>query len=267
MGHKRYGYLPKSQIWRDIVDNLGGFSLGKTEISSIAQSTLRNVQSQYTNLKNDPSINAAFEFLVHVSLAFQKNDPIKYLTEKKILDKEELSLIRLAKGATKYKSDEVASHEYQTFARQAAIDAVNNWYKQNIERGQTFFSEGIDNEAIFRKASNGSGFCELSRLYFSKLTERYLKYFLEREASIKISNVSEREKFSKEIETQVDHISKHAFETAKITESFSAGWFNKNVKGDFPDESEVKYFLNRSFGKTKSELFRQEGGQVREEAK
>lgn len=259
MGHKRYGYLPKSQIWRDIVDSLGGFSLGKTEISSIAQNTLRNVQSQYANLKNDPSINAAFEFLVHVSLAFQKNEPLKYLIEKKILDKEDLSLIRLAKGATKYKNDEVASHEYQTFARQAAIDALNNWYKSNIERGRSFFSEGIDNEAVFRKVSNGTGFCELSRLYFSKLTERYLKYFLEREASSKISNVNEREKFSKEIEKQVDQISKHAFETSKITESFSAGWYNKNVKGDLPDDNEMKYFLNRSFGKMKSELLREEG--------
>lgn len=258
MGHKRYGYLRKTKAWKFIVNELGGFALGTTEVSSIAQKTLQNVQGKYSNLQNDPSIGAAFEFLVHVSVAFQKNDPLKYLTEKKILDKEELSLIKLARGATKYKNDEVVSHEYQTFARQAAIDAINNWYKKNIERGQTFFSEGIDNEAVFRKASNGSGFCELSRLYFSKLTERYLKYFLEREASTKISNVNDRDKFSKEIEKEVEQISKHAFETAKITESFSAGWFNKNVKGDFPDDSEVKYFLNRSFGKMKSELLREE---------
>ncbi|HMN18662.1 MAG TPA: hypothetical protein PKD03_13695 [Ignavibacteriaceae bacterium] len=67
MGHKRYGYLPKSKIWREIVTSLGGFSLGITEISSIAQNTLRNVQSQYSNLRNDPSINASFEFLVQIS--------------------------------------------------------------------------------------------------------------------------------------------------------------------------------------------------------
>ena len=258
MGHKRYNYLPKSKIWRDIVDSLGGFSLGKTEILSIAQSTLRNVQSQYSDLRNDPSINAGFEFLVQVSLAFQKENPLKYLTEKKILDKEELSLIKLAKGAAQYKNDEVVSHEYQTFARQAAIDALNNWYKANIERGRSLFSEGIDSEAIFRKASNGNGFCELSRLYFSKLTERYLKYFLEREASVKITNINERERFSKEIENQVDQISKHAFETAKITESFAAGWYYKNVKNDLPKERQIKYFLRRSLGKMKSELIREE---------
>jgi len=258
LGHKRYGYLPKSKIWREIVNSLGGYSLGTTEISTIAKNTLRQLQAQYGNLKNDPSINAGFEFLVQVSLAFQKNNPIKYLTEKRILDKEELSLIRLAKGAAKYKNDEVASHEYQTFAKQAAIDAINNWYKANIERGTNLFSEGIDTTAIFRKTARADGFCELSRLYFSKLTERYLKYFLEREASTKISNIKERERFSDEIAKQIDDISKHAFETAKITESFSAGWFNNHVKEKEPTDIELKNFLGVSFGKMKSELLREE---------
>ena len=258
MGHRRYGYLTKTQIWRDIVNNLGEFSLGTSEISSIAKATLRNVQTQYSDLQNDPSINAAFEFLVHVSLAFQKNNPLQYLKEKNILEKEELTLTRLAKGATVYRKDDVVSHEYQTFARQAAIDAINYWYKANIERGRSLFSEEIDTEAVFRKASDGSGFCELSRLYFSKITERYLKYFLEREASTKISNIRERENFSKAIEKEVDKISKHAFETAKITESFSAGWYNKNVKDAMPDEGEMKYFLSKSFGKLKSELLMEE---------
>jgi len=258
MGHKRYGHLKKTKAWRLIVNELAGFAAGTSEISAIAQKTLQEVQDRYSNLKNDPSINAGFEFLVHVSLAFQQENPLKYLAEKKILDKEELSLIKLARGATKYKNNEVVSHEYQTFARQAAIDAINNWYKQNIERGRSLFSEGIDSKAIFYKAANGNGFCELSRLYFSKLTERYLKYYLEREAAVKINNVNDRNRFSKELEKQVNQISQHAFETAKITESFAAGWYNKNVKNTFPEENEIKYFLSRSFGKMKSELLMEE---------
>jgi hypothetical protein len=259
VGHKRYGYLPKSKIWREIVDSLGDYSLGRAEISEIAKSTLRQIQTQYNNLKNDPSINAAYEYLIQVSLAFKKDNPLKYLTENKIIDREELSLLRLAKGAIKYKSEEVTSHEYQTFARQAAIDAINNWYKDNIERGRSLFSEEIDSNAIFRKTARADGFCELSRLYFSKLTERYLKYFLEREASSRISNVNERERFSNAIKKQVDDISKHAFETAKITESFSAGWFNNHVKDNVPKDYEIKNFLSTSFGKMKSELLREEG--------
>ena len=258
MGHKRLGFLPKSKAWRLIVDELGAFALGASEISAITQNTLRNVQGRFSNLSNDPSIHSAFEFLLHVSFAFQKKDPIKYLIENKILDREELSLLKLARAATNYKSNEVVSHEYQTFARQAAIDAINNWYKSNLETGRSLFNNDIDSAAIFNKASNGSGFCELSRLYFSKLTERYLKYFLEREASIKITNISERDRFSKEIERHVSQISQHAFETAKITESFAAGWYNKNVKDSFPEERKIKGFISHALGKMKSELLREE---------
>lgn len=64
MGHKRYGYLKKTKAWRLIVNELGGFALGTSEISSIAQKTLQNVQGKYSKLKNDPSINAGFEFLI-----------------------------------------------------------------------------------------------------------------------------------------------------------------------------------------------------------
>ncbi|MFA5805423.1 MAG: hypothetical protein WC879_12350 [Melioribacteraceae bacterium] len=258
MGHKRLGVLRKTKRWLSIVDALGKFALGTADISSIAQNTLRNVQGRFGNLSSDPSIHSAFEFLIHVSFAFQKNDPIKYLTENKILDRGELSLLKLARGALNYKNQEVTSHEYQTFARQAAIDAINNWYKNNLERGRSLFSDDIDSAAIFSKASNGSGFCELSRIYFSKLTERYLKYFLEREAAAKITNIKERDRFSTEIENHVNEISQHAFETAKIAQSFSAGWYNKNVKDSFPEESQINNFLSYALGKMKSELLREE---------
>lgn len=258
MGHKRLGYLPKSKAWRIIVAELAEYALGNSEISSIAQNTLRKVQGQFSSLSNDPSIQSGFEFLLQVSLAFRKENPVKYLADNKIIEKEELSLLKLARAATNYKSGEVESHEYQTFARQAAIDAINNWYNNHKDEGETLFSSGSDTTAVFSKIGNGGGFCEISRLYFSKLTERYLKYFLEREAATKITNITARKRFSTEIERHVNDISKHAFETAKITQSYSAGWYNKNVSDEYPKESEVKGFLTYALGKMKSELLMEE---------
>lgn len=258
MGHKRLGYLPKTKAWRLIVEQLGGYSLGTVDAASIAMNTLKRIQYRYSGLKDDPSINSAFEYLVHVSLAFQKENPAKYLRENNILESDDLSLIKIARGALTYKSDKVESYEYQTFARQAAIDAINNWYGDNIERDRSLFHDGVNPEAVFYKANNGGGFSELSRLYFSKLTERYLKYFLDREASTRISNLNQRNKFAGEIEKRINDISVHAFETSKITQSFAAGWFNRNVKNDVPQTKEIKYFLRTAFGKMKSELLREE---------
>ncbi len=258
MGHKRYGYLPKSKAWRLIVNEMAAFADGEVNVNEIAFKTLKQVRDRFTDLQNDPSIKSTFELLLHISYAFKQTDPIAYLSNKELLDKNEISVIDLSRAIWNNKSEEIDSKEYETVAKQAAIDAVNGWYKQNIERGRSFFQEGIDQEAIFYKTSNGSGFCELARLYFSKFTERYLKYFLEREASIALPNPTERKRFTDKLEQHIDDVSKHAFETAKITESFAAGWYNKYVTDSFPEDSEVKGFLYTAFGKIKSDLLQEE---------
>ena len=257
MGHERLGILPRTKIWRIIVGEMAGFAAGKYDAAEIAKNTLFNVRKQFNNLENDPSIKASFEFLVQLSHAFQKKDPVKYLAENGLLDKEELSLFGLGSSVKKYKTENVVSKEYQTLSKQAALDAINLWYADNIERGESLFSKSIDPKAIFYKASNGSGFCEISRLFFAKLTERYLKYFLEREASSVIRNVRERNRFSQEIEKHIKDISNHAFETSKITESYSAGWFNKNVKDTLPGDEKIKGFLSYAFEKMRSELLQE----------
>lgn len=255
MGHKRLGWLPKTKPWQIIVAEMGKYALGRAEISSIAKNTLQNVEDRFSKLSNDPSIQTSFEFLLHLACAFRQEKPLKYLTDNKILEREEISLLKLGRAANNYKKEEeIASHEYQTFAKQAAIDAINNWYNDNSERGRSFFDNGVDTLAVFSKVGNGNGFCELSRLYFSKLTERYLKYFLERNASAKITDLNTRKEFSLEIEKHVNDISKHAFETAKITQSFSAGWYYNNAVNNFPKENEVKGFLDYALTKMKSEL-------------
>ena len=86
---------------------------------------------------------------------------------------------------------------------------------------------------------------------FLNLQKDICKYFLDREASSQIFNLEERDRFNKEIEKHINKISQHAFETSKITQSFAAGWFNKNVKGSLPSKRKIEAFLNIAFGKMK----------------
>ena len=81
---------------------------------------------------------------------------------------------------------------------------------------------------------------------------------MEREASGYISNTTQRARFNEELETNIKHISQHAFETAKITQSFAAGWFNKHVKGEIPSDKDIKGFLAHAFGKMRRELLEEE---------
>jgi len=71
----------------------------------------------------------------------------------------------------------------------------------------------------------------------------------------------ERDEFEKQLAAHVDDVSQHAFETAKITQSFAAGWFNKHAKSGVPTDREITTFLTLAFGKMRAELQREAGGQ------
>ena len=81
---------------------------------------------------------------------------------------------------------------------------------------------------------------------------------MEREASSRLQSLSERERFNQKLETHIQDISKHAFETAKIAQSFSAGWYNLHAKDSIPSDEKLRDFLSFSFKKINSELLREE---------
>jgi len=258
MGHKRYNYLPKTKPWNELVKEMDAFPSGDGDVVQIANQTLKNVKNQFDKLENDPSVFATFEYLLELSKAFQKENPYGYLKEKGIFKENEFSVIKLGRWLKKYKCGEAESKEYQTLAQQAGIDALNKWYKDNVDAGVTLFSRGVDNEFVFSKIGKAGKFSDLTRYYFASFTERYLKYFLERNASSTITNINERERFNRSIERHIKDISLHALETTKITESFIAGWHNKFEKDSFPSKREIKKFLSFSFQKMKGELLREE---------
>jgi hypothetical protein len=95
-------------------------------------------------------------------------------------------------------------------------------------------------------------------VFFGKFVERYLKFFLEREASAQLPSLQEREAFSRRLEEQVHDLSQHAFETTKIAQSFAAGWFNKRLgEKRRPSDGELQSFLAFAFAKLREELRRE----------
>jgi hypothetical protein len=252
MGHERIGYLPKTRKWSAIVADLSAYSSSSSPISAISSNTLKNVRSKFSNIINDTGVVSAFEFLVLLSLIPQKKEWKEYLSKKGILLDDNFSLLQISANAKAYISKNEMSKEYSAVAIQAVVDSIAEW--SNVIKQGNLFQSHTQQSEIWREAAKGSGFCELSRLFFSKFTERYLKYFLDRESFGKIKNLTELSDFNSHLKNHVDLISKHAFETAKITQSFSAGWYNKHVNASLPSHEKIKNFLSYSFKKLNSEL-------------
>jgi hypothetical protein len=120
------------------------------------------------------------------------------------------------------------------------------------------FEDNYTAAAVWRSASSGSGFCEVARLFFAKFTERYLNYFIEREASAQTRSIERRRLFSVALGRHIDDVSNHAFETSKIAQSFAAGWYNRYASQKVPSDKEITRFLKRCFAKLSEELLREQ---------
>lgn len=257
MGHERVGILPRTKRWVKVVDQIGEFPTSNS-VEDVAKQTIKNVRSRFENIEQDHGVHAAFKFLVLLSHASKFDNPSEYLSTEGIDLPEKFSPIKLAKAVNDWTDNQIESNEYGAVAKQAAIEAISEWYDDHETQQINLFTSDLNPSEIWKEASNGAGFCELSRLYFSNFTESYLKYFLEREASASLNSIGERDRFSQQLERHVEDISKHAFETSKITQSFAAGWFNKNAKESPPSDEKIKGFLSFAFKKMRDELLREE---------
>jgi hypothetical protein len=160
-----------------------------------------------------------------------------------------------------YVNQNKGSSEYAELATRAATDAIFLWTKQKKQQ-QLLFTKDISANDIWNNFS-GREFCDVSRTFFAKLTERYLYYFLDRGLSAQAQSISSREVFTDTLSEHINDISNHAFETSKITQSFAAGWFNKHTKDKRPNDGNIKEFLRVVSGKLREELLREQSSNER----
>jgi len=255
MGHERVGILPRSQQWRALVAQIGPAATSDEDLVRIAAGTLKNVRSRFDRIHKDLGVQAAFGFLIGLSTSHiaahtpgRANPPIQ-------LD-EDPSPLKLTAALSDWIGKHAQSLEYAELAKRAAADAMAFWTRSR-SRQRDLFSTELKASQVWRYASTGAGFSEVSRAFFAKFVERYLKYFLEREASAQLGSLQDREEFSQRLEEQIDALSHHAFETSKIAQSFAAGWFNKYARDRRPTDQEIEDFLAFAFGKLRQELQRE----------
>ena len=258
MGHERVGILPKSARWTRLVHQMGGVFASEVPVGSLASQTLQNVRQRYENLFQDDAVKSAFAFLVKFAHACRSQDPQAALKAAGITMAQRATILSVVRSLKEQIPQHQAATEYGQLTIEAAADAIGHWYKENASRQMPLFTPSNEFIDSCRPLGDGSGFCELSRLFFGKVTERYLNYFLERAASATCPSLEHRERLQEGIRSHVDAVSKHAFETAKITQSFAAGWFNGNARDRVPTDREIEGFLSIAFGKMRDELRREE---------
>ena len=174
MGHERVGFLPRTERWNVLVAQLGSIYAAAQPVSSIANQTLRNVRSSYESLCNDPVVRDVFLFLVRLARACRFSDAKAELNRSGIQVPDEPTLLSIIRSLRQHVPPTQISSEYAQLAIAAAADALSQWDEENATRQPPLFRPSEDFFDGWRSLGDGSGFCELSRLFFAKSTERYL---------------------------------------------------------------------------------------------
>lgn len=256
MGHERLPLLPKSEKWQEIVSDIALTATNECSAEEVVRKTALAIDSRFRLLHLDPGVQDAFYFLLALSVAARSE------TQEAALAKYGVNLhgklatpLSLAQALSSFMRKGGASLEYFELARFAAARALAEFYRQEI-RQPDLFGTRDDPFAVWRKASDGGGFCVLSRQFFSALTTEYLKYFLDREASAVLPTVEAREAFQSNMEAHIDRVTRHSFETSKIAQSFAAGWYNKNAAEELPSRKKTTRFLSIAINKIRDSLGR-----------
>lgn len=212
MGHERIGFLPRRESWTKIVNQLAQFSGDKKQINQIADQTLEKIQTKYKSMPNDDSVIKAIKYLLILSFSAKSTDQTMVM-KKNGINIKNLNLYELASCAKEYVMTEDGSLETNQIARDALLETIVKYEYGNHKDQLSLFDEQSDN--VWTKTGNGAAFCELARGFIASFTERYLKYFLERESAHVINDYELIKKFTNEIAEQTKDISQHAFETSK----------------------------------------------------
>ncbi len=257
MGHERIAVLPRTVPWRQVVSAVAQAADGtEADVAAIAGDTLQLVRARFSEVHCDSGVQAAFGFLLAVARAQSPTEPSRAAPP--ITLPSTTTPLRLISSLNQWVEDNAASREYAEIAKRSAAEALATWHQEHSRQPSLFSDHKTHStSAVWDHTANAAVFSEVSRIFFASFTERYVKYFLEREASGAISDINKRDRFSERIHSSIQSLSKHAFETAKITQSFSAGWYNNHALTRTPSNAKISNFLRISFGKLGEELRRE----------
>lgn len=253
MGHERVGRLPKTRRWSNIVAALGIAARSPDVAAQVANATLRNVRSRLEHIERDGGVVAAVEYLVLLTRWDEggkgEGPQLRDLSQNP-------APARLALDLSLWVDQNRDSLEYAQIAKQAAGDTIANWSRRDSLQTD-FFPGELTLGQRWQEGATAAGFSEMARGFFASFTERYLKYFLDREASASVESIADRDQLTKHLTEHVDAVSRHAFETSKITQSFAAGWYARHARTQVPPRTEITNLVRLAFAKIREELQRE----------
>lgn len=224
MGHVRLGRLPRTRKWNQVIALLSG-GAGADEI---AAATSDAAEKDMLRAGKDPTFVHAIWLLTQIPVAARQKDFGAALRDLGLDVGERPGLVEIVAAF----SDAVDVHARTIGGRTDVGEMAQLSGAESLtavagrELPGLFGPSPEDVKAAFAGLATEKQFSVLSRDFFSRLTRRYLGYYLSRELSNHVGtnsrfhSVAEHAEFDKALDV-------HCRETSRIIKEYSGEWFSK----------------------------------------
>jgi hypothetical protein len=224
MGHLRLGDLPRTRKWNEVIQLIksGG------DAATIAAASLKAADKGFQQAAEDEGLARTTWLLTQLPLAARSAEYIARLKELGVSVEGTPSLPELVGAFT----DAVDSHMRRSggrtdFGEMAQMAAAETLASVLGPRSKTLFGSTPDDvKHALGELGTRKQFGTLARDFFSRLTRRYLTFFLSRElpnhvgGDRRFANSAEHADFN----TALEH---HCRQASRIVEEFAGSWFSK----------------------------------------
>jgi len=257
MGHIRVGRLPKTRKWSQVIELL---NTRDSSPADIAAATVKATKEFLIEKSSDPSLVFSYWLLTQITSHSRTKDFDKKL-KKLGLDMTQTNnafdfiayLADFTRAQIRLKPD--ASFPISEFAQLALREVFTETIGQ---RCRSLFGTTLEDIRLAcRNYSSADRFAKLSRLFFSKVLNRCLQFFVSKETA---NNIGRGRKFEDIFELSGFNIAlkSYCFQSAKIIEKFAGGWYSKHVWLDKLSENDAKWFVLIAMDKLRTEVAREE---------
>jgi hypothetical protein len=255
MGHIRLGSLSRTREWRDVVELIAAGA----DVRQVAAATIKAAEAAFSFVNNDGGYNQAVWLMTQLGLAAGQKKPLEYLRAQGVDVPDNTSLPGIVVAITEALHDHSAANgghsDLGELAQRALVDAVIKRMAPKLEQRSLFNLTVEDTQLALREFRKPNEFGQLSREFYSRLTNECMGYFLSRTLATNLG-AGQRFPTTNQMAQFEEALATHCREASVITEQFSIEWFSKHrhiEQGQISRES-VNGFASYALKKMKDEL-------------
>lgn len=254
MGHIRFGRLPKTQRWDQVV---GALAADDVDAPIVASTTAWAADHRLSRLRNDPSLAYCVWLLARIAGAARRPGFVEAVGALGIdLRPGETAVGFVAKVGARAREETERHPESGPFGELAAL-ALRRALTEAVgsESGSLFGASVEDLERAVHRHTTPARFGELATRFFGDFTARTLRFYVDKELAFHVGPGHALATIDDSATFMAD-LDRFARQSARIVEEYAADWYSKHdwESGGAIGRDEAQRFLPLAIRKLRREL-------------